>query len=117
MQLKYFLIALFAIIFSVNAQATTPAKNCTNPLTKQYVEANYLTLVKQALNELYKEEFPETYREAVDIAIKKKIESDVDKGVKEGIAKKVKADKDGVRIAELDEMSYRNLLWREVCRL
>lgn len=27
------------------------------------------------------------------------------------VAKKVKADKDGVRIAELDEMSYRKLLW------
>jgi DNA polymerase V len=27
------------------------------------------------------------------------------------VAKKVKADKDGVRIAELDEMSYRKELW------
>ena len=28
------------------------------------------------------------------------------------VAKHIKADKDGVRIAELDEMSYRRKLWR-----
>ena len=30
------------------------------------------------------------------------------------VAKKIPADKDGVRIAELDEMSYRRLLWNHV---
>ena len=30
------------------------------------------------------------------------------------VAKKIPADKDGVRIAELDEMSYRKLLWNHV---